>query len=320
MFHPPVLLRSRHVQTLMGSRGHKPWIRRRARDLVASAESHLITTPEGVALKLLANRSDDAPTVILIHGWLGHADSTHILSAATELRRVGFSVVRLNLRDHGDTAHLNQEMFHSARIQEVIDAVRHVQRKIATGACGLLGFSLGGNFALRVAKATGLPAVAVCPAVDPLATMHAIDSGWFVYRMYFVRKWRDALVAKQVAFPDRYDFRRALKLHTVESLTDTFVNEYTPFTDTADYLSRYDLTGTELNGTRATIVYAEDDPVIPSSGFANLPESLNLVATPYGGHCAFVHHRAEPRWIDRFAAQRLAQDLDSSSPLNALAP
>ena len=35
----------------------------------------------------------------------------------------GYDVVRLNLRDHGDSHHLNPEIFHSCRIAEVVGAV-----------------------------------------------------------------------------------------------------------------------------------------------------------------------------------------------------
>ena len=58
---------------------------------------------------------------------------------------------RLNFRDHGDTHHLNRDLFHSCRIDEVVGAVRAVRRAFATDPVAVAGFSLGGNFALRVA-------------------------------------------------------------------------------------------------------------------------------------------------------------------------
>ena len=33
----------------------------------------------------VSSNSSGAPTVILIHGWLGHADSSYVLSAAAHL-------------------------------------------------------------------------------------------------------------------------------------------------------------------------------------------------------------------------------------------
>jgi len=294
---------------VLGSRGRQRWVQRRAQPLLASGEATIVTTSEGVRLQAIAHLKEAAPTVILIHGWLGHADSSYVLSTAAELWDHGFSVIRLNLRDHGETAHLNEDLFHSARTREVVDAVAHLQQNIATGPVGLLGFSLGGNFVLRVGKATGLPALAVCPVLDPAASMRAIDGGWIGYRWFFVRKWHRALRAKQAAFPHRYDFSRALQLNTVSTLTDLFVREHTEYPCSADYLQRYTLTGDFLAGARAAIVYAEDDPVIPNSHFSGLPESVEVLPTRHGGHCAFVTHPAQPSWVDTFAVQHFTTEL-----------
>jgi predicted alpha/beta-fold hydrolase len=245
------------------------------------------------------------PTIVLIHGWLGSADSSYVLSAGAELLAAGFRVARLNLRDHGDTAHLNEGLFHSARTQEVVDAVR----ELAGDRGGVLGFSLGGNFALRVARALGVPALAICPAIEPANTMRAIDGGWPGYRWYFLRKWRRALAAKQLAFPDRYDFAPARGLNTVTALTDLFVRNHTEFADSAAYLAGYTLTGAALDGTTATIVTAEDDPIIPWHDFGRLPATIELVAMPWGGHCGFVEGTRAPSWVDRYAVRFFGERL-----------
>jgi predicted alpha/beta-fold hydrolase len=251
----------------------------------------------------LSLKTQPAPTIILIHGWLGHANSSYVLSAAAELWHAGFSVIRLNLRDHGQTAHLNEELFHSARIDEVVNAIVELQSSHATGPAGLAGFSLGGNFALRVARAIDIETIAICPAVDPKATMDSIDGGFIGYRLFFIKKWHRALRAKEAAYPGRYRFDAAVELRTVSALTDLFVREYTDFPSTDDYLNAYSLTSDALNGTRATIVFAEDDPVIPVQGFSALPDSITLRPTRYGGHCAFVSHPTRPTWSDQYLTQ-----------------
>jgi predicted alpha/beta-fold hydrolase len=307
-FEPPRLLRNPHVQTLLASVGRRSDVARRAAALLASSRPELVTCSDGVLLQAWLNdppaQGAEAPTIVLIHGWLGSADSSYVLSAATELLAAGFRVARLNLRDHGGTEELNEELFHSARTREVVDAVRQLT---AAHGGGVLGFSLGGNFALRVARELALPTLAVCPAIDPANTMRAIDEGWVAYRWYFLRKWRRALAAKQRAFPDRYDFTPAFGLRSVAALTDLFVREYTEYGATGEYLARYTLTGPALDGTRATIVTAEDDPIIPWRDFGRLPATLEIVAAPWGGHCGFVEGARDPSWLDRFAV-RFFQD------------
>ncbi|MBH81235.1 MAG: alpha/beta hydrolase [Gammaproteobacteria bacterium] len=307
-YQPPWWLKNGHVHTVFSSRARAHWIAKHTAPLQQSSERMILTTASGARLEAWVNAQVGKPTVVLIHGWLGHADSSYMLSAAASLSQAGYSVVRLNLRDHGETAHLNEALFHSARIDEVVDAVVQIKQSTDQNV-GLLGFSLGGNFSLRVAKATGLHAIAVCPAMDPAATSLAIDDGLAIYRWFFLRKWRRALLAKQAAFPDIYDFGPAMQLNRVTSLTELFVREHTPYPNVADYFQRYTLTGPVLRDTPGTIVFAEDDPVIPPSGFEGLPDSLELVRVPRGGHCAFVTQPHKPTWVDHFAAARLAEVL-----------
>lgn len=309
-FNPGRLLRSPHVQTILGSRGRGLWVRRRAATMLCRAERRTLTSSDGVQLEAWVTRQENpSPGVILIHGWLGHADSSYVLSAASELFARGFSVIRLNLRDHGDTAHLNEEMFHSARTAEIVDAVRQIQRMVS-GPVGVAGFSLGGNFALRIARDTGLPAVAICPAIDPPASMQSIDSGFAAYRLFFLLKWQRALKQKESAFPHRYDFTAARRLKTVTDLTHLFVREHTDYPDTDSYLAAYTLTGDALGDTEATVIYAEDDPVIPAAGFERLPGSITTVASPHGGHCAFIGDLRRPTWVDEYLVRHFKATFD----------
>src|SRR5690606_41569990 len=56
---------------------------------------------------------------ILLRGWEGSSRSAYQLTTAQRLLGLGFDVLRLNLRDHGDSHHLNRELFNSTRSPEV---------------------------------------------------------------------------------------------------------------------------------------------------------------------------------------------------------
>jgi uncharacterized protein len=245
---------------------------------------------------------------VLIHGWLGSDESSYMLSTGGNLWREGFSTARINLRDHGDTSHLNEALYHSGRTDEVVSLIeilrsRHVLKGGSTG-CGVVGFSLGGNFALRIARAIDIPALGICPAIDPADTLRQIDDGpgSTVYRSYFLRKWQRALVAKATAFPHLFDFSRAYALRSVSSLTDYFVRYHSEFRDTRSYFDAYDLTDKALDGVKATILIAADDPIISRVTFRKLPSSLTIVETPTGGHNAFLKNRALASWSDEFVS------------------
>ncbi len=255
-----------------------------------------------------------------------------MLSAGATLWDSGYRVIRLNLRDHGDSHHLNRELFHSCRLAEVIGAVACLQDRFPDERLFIGGYSLGGNFALRIAAAAPgnglrLAAVAaVCPVLDPEATMYALDHGWPGYRLYFLRKWRRSLARKQAAFPDLYRFGDLRRFRRLQDLTDFCVREYTEFPDLFSYLRGYALTGERLAGLTvpARMLLAADDPVIPIDSLRAVARSprLEIQTSRYGGHCGFIDdHRlscAADDWLRTSFSELVASEprlsCDSRNP------
>ena len=312
-FTPPWLLRGGHAQTLLASAPTRNVaIRARAVDLLGESERLTLRARNGAILHAwYATGEVRRPLVIIVHGWLGSHEASYVLSSGSALWAAGFDVARLNLRDHGGTDHLNEEMFNSARIEEVVDAVEQLIALHGNGPVGVLGFSLGGNFALRIGVAASrqdLPVgavLAVCPLVDPASSIACIDRGMPVYRAYFMRKWHAALDAKKAAFPALYDFTHTYALRGVGSTTDYFVREHTEFGTPREYFAHYTLTGDALADLAmpTRILAAKDDPVIPAGDFERIaPTSqLTIQLTSTGGHCAYIEDLASACYADRYA-------------------
>jgi len=301
-FTPPRGMANPHVQTILSSMGRKFW---RAKDQEAfqAATSRQIITVDDVQLAVDLNTKVDRPLVIIIPGWLGSSTSSYALSCAQQLGMAGYSTARINLRDHGDTAHLNQGMFNSALISEVTALVALLSTEFGQNGTALMGYSLGGNFALRVARAQpNLPTLAICPAIEPATTMHRIDRSP-IYQRYFVNKWRRVWREKQAAFPNDYEFGDALNLTTVSTLTDYFVRHHSEFDSTEKYFDAYDLSKNALQGVTAHILAAHDDPIIPSEHYANLPKSLSITLTDQGGHGAYLDSWQLTSWADNYAVR-----------------
>jgi predicted alpha/beta-fold hydrolase len=266
---------------------------------------------DGVRLQGFLSPSPTAERglVVLLHGWEGSAHSPYILSVGSKLFASGFSVFRLNLRDHGDSKSLNEGLFHSCRIEEVVGAVSRVRELIDTGFFAVVGQSLGGNFALRVAARaarTGIAldrVIAVCPVLQPHSTMSALDSGIWLYRRYFLNRWRRSLAEKATSFPHLYRFGDLSRFSTLTSTTEFFVEHYTEFDSLDQYLSGYAITGRVLENLSvpSRIILASDDPVIPVGDLENLcrTELLRITLADNGGHCGFVDEPFGPTWVDR---------------------
>jgi uncharacterized protein len=292
---------------------------RRAAPVVAAEKAVLLDCGDGVRLQCF--HSSPANTTgrvaVLLHGWEGSAQSLYVLSLAQQLFERGFEVVRLNLRDHGDTHHLNRELFHSCRLPEVVGAIGSVQRLFRGRPLHLVGFSLGGNFVLRVAAEAGeagldvAKAIAVSPVLDPGATLIALEQGMPGYQLYFVRKWMRSLLKKQAVWPGDYDFREIGRLANLRHMTAELIRRFTEFPSLDDYLNGYSITDGRLARLEvpATIITALDDPIIPAHSLERLegPSCLRLTVTRFGGHCGFLERLVGPSWVER----RIVAELDS---------
>ena len=252
---------------------------------------------------------------VIIHGWEGSSDSTYNLVVGPMLNRHGFDTLRLNLRDHGESHHLNEGLFHSCRLDEVLGAFKWINRQYPQYRVSVGGFSLGGNFALRVAnraRSAGIVldrVVAICPVLDPAETMDALDQGSLIYEKYFIRKWRRSLDRKRAAFPHMYTFKDLAAFTNLKKMTDHFVTGYTEYDDLYTYLDGYAITHGRLDDIEVptTILLADDDPVIPVRGLRNmhLPASVELFRSPHGGHCGFLQGWRLRSWIESFVLDQL---------------
>jgi predicted alpha/beta-fold hydrolase len=321
-FRPHRLLRNAHIQSVLASSGMRRWLFRKRRALLEAQSTELILDcGDGVRLQGFHSPQQARPQahglVVLLHGWEGSVQSSYLLHTGARLLAEGWDVFRLNFRDHGKTHHLNPEMFHSCRLDEVVGALQDIARRYAPPKLALVGFSLGGNFALRVAlraPAVALPlsyALAVCPAVHPPDILNAIERAPWFYHAYFMLKWRESLRRKQRLFPEAARFSRSELGASMRQLTATMVARHTDFGTLDAYLDGYSIAGDRLAdlAVPATILTASDDPIIPVDGFhqLKLSASTELEIAPAGGHCGFIRDFSLRSWTEDFIAERLGR-------------
>jgi hypothetical protein len=322
-YSAPLWLRNAHVQSVLSS---IPFRRSAAQRVLertgARTVEHVIDAGDGVRLLGFHDSvpgRDPRALVLLLHGWEGSSESAYMRLTSARLVTHGFDVFRLNFRDHGDTHHLNEGLFHSCRLAEVVAAARQVQAKFAPLPFLAAGYSLGGNFALRLALAApeaGLPlrhAAAVCPAVDPSAVMNALESGSALYNWYFMKKWRSSLRKKRALFPQSHDFDDAVLNQDMRSLTRWLVLKHTDMGDVEDYFTGYAVSGGRLAALQVpvSVLASADDPVIPIETLRalQLPAHSHLEIAEHGGHCGFIEGPSLRGFAERWVAQRLLDSL-----------
>ncbi len=311
--------RNPHVQTIFGSLSLRAT---GVNEMVLAAKEVLVDAGQGI--RLLGYHSTHAAShsrglMIVIHGWEGSSDSTYVVCTGRYFYRQGYDIFRLNLRDHGRSHHLNRGLFHGALTDETANAVGNIATILKGLPCYLIGFSLGGNFALRIALRQSISAIpnlrrvfAISPALDPYRSTLAIDQSMPVYRSYFLHKWKRSLRKKQRCFPELYHFDSILHHTSCMALTEAIMPWYSEFKNYHDYFSRYTLTGETLRSLAmpVTIITSGDDPVVPVGDFLRLPQnpSLDVSIQKYGGHCGFLDPFPMGCWYERHIEEVINQE------------
>lgn len=301
----PLILQNSFLQTSLSSWN---W-QRQARFLNQLSRLEVITTKKKV--KLLGyytpalNKQKAKGLVVLLHGWEGSSNSSYILRMANFLLVNGFEVFRLNFRDHGNTHHLNEGLFLGTLIEEIYDALLILMEKYASPAY-VVGFSLGGNFALRFAllyserirskKKTGqkdyLEGVfAISPAMDPEKSTRLIDKDR-IFRTYFLHKWKNSLKKKEYYFPYLYNFSGLLRSRSLMEITEKGILRYTSFRTVREYFSKYTIPKFSFRNLQVPvyILTSRDDPIIPYEDFSMFENTRNVHVwiTDKGGHNGFL--------------------------------
>jgi len=309
-FAPPFWLRPSLVQTALASfkfrkRGKTP--------MLDIAQDRIMDCEDGVRLKgSYSPHPENKALVIFLHGWEGSQDSTYVVACGRHMYHQGASVFRLNYRDHGDSHDLNEGLFYSTLFNEVFDAVKQAA-ELADGApVYIVGFSLGGNFSLRIARSLRDLTIknlqhifAISPVVDPWGAAPLVDKTW-LYRRYFLKKWTASLKKKQALYPHLYDFDYIMSERKVLSMTSKLIPKYSDYPDMESYFNAYRVDPHDLEHCPVPIslVTARDDGIIPVDDIMSLTlnENARRIIHDHGGHNGFFQSLTGPTWYDDYVS------------------
>lgn len=305
---PTIKPKNKHLQSILASSKIRLLRLRKSNPVIEQEIKQKINTPLATLLGFYTKNTQDSDTIaILLHGWEGSSNSTYIQLLADSLYQQGLDIYRLNLRDHGDSHHMNEELFHSCRIDEVVMAVQHIQAQFPEKQFVMCGFSLGGNFALRVAakaEQAGLAfkhVFAVSPPIIPKHSMQAIHASK-LYNKYFLRKWKRSLHIKHQLFPHIFSDHSWQQEENLERLTQKLIVAHTEYSSTDDYFNGYAITPDVIRSIDCPtdIITSWDDPVIPFKDFSTIDRlpQVRILTTAHGGHCGFIQGWRMRSWIE----------------------
>ncbi len=303
--HFQPLVHNPHVLTILGN-----FWPRKIDELQFPATRLLYLIDEQTSILVFEHQPVGPPRgqIILIHGLEGSAQAGYILSLSQAALIRGFGVHRMNLRTCGGTENLCQTMYHSGLTSDTLHILQEIEQR-RLGPVFLVGFSLGGNVALKLAGELGRTSsiagvCAVSTPIDLAECVRQIDKpSNFIYRQRFVRRLTDRIRRKNKLSSDVYSRTGLNDIKTIWEFDDKFTAPLFGFGTAENYYAtqsarRY------LHRIRVPTlaVTAKDDPLVPfriynDPAFQSNP-ALQMLATNYGGHLGFLS-RTKPRfWLD----------------------
>lgn len=242
--------------------------------------------------------------IILLHGLEGSAAAGYFTSFTQEALVRGYGVHRLNMRTCGGTEDLCETMYHSGLTSDTKFILEQLKAPVF-----IVGFSLGGNVALKLAGelgATDLPAgvCAISTPIDLAACVRAIDKPTnILYARRFLKRLCERVRRMNRRVPQAYGLNGLDEVRTIWEFDDRFTAPLFGFGTAANYYA----TQSAMNFLDAIrvptlLISAKDDPLVPFEihghpAFQSNP-ALTLLATEHGGHLGFLARRKPRFWID----------------------
>ena len=295
-FVPRRFLSNRHVQTLLGN------FLRRANTLPA-AEEQLFQVEEGVQVLCHCHwqpNPEQHATVIIVHGLEGSSLSQYVVGTGSKAWNAGMNVVRMNMRNCGNTEKLTPTLYHSGLSSDVGAVVRTLIEQKSLPQIAVVGYSMGGNLVLKMAGDWGgnAPAelkamAAVSPAADlgPSADAMHEPPNW-IYEWKFLLSLMRRYKRKAALFPETYK-KVARFPRSIREFDDVITARYCGFSGAQDYYNRAAAARViDKIQVPTLIIHSHDDPFIrllPETRARILANShITLLEPLHGGHCAFL--------------------------------
>ena len=323
-FEPRRGLRNGHLQTIIGNFLPRPGFQLR------SVEDTVEVDPADGSRVLCHCDWQPEPeratrlTVLLVHGLEGSSSSRYMKGIAARAWVAGCNVIRMNMRNCGDTDELSPTLYHSGLSGDLGAVAEHYARMHGLRRVALVGYSMGGNLVLKLAGEWGnrppLCAVAaVCPAIDLAAGSDALHEPVNrAYEWHFLLGLMRRFRRKAALFPSLYDVRSIGPVRSLRDFDNKIVARYCGFRDADDYYYRAaSARVVDRIAVPTLILRALDDPfirLIPETRAALLANPhIALIETRYGGHCAYLSDEPgnEIHWAEaavmRFLLQRTGE-------------
>lgn len=275
----------------------------------------LVPLPDGDKISLEVTTpqnwkaTDD--TVILIHGLCGSHRSPNSVRTAKRLAEQGVRVARFNMRGCGSGKGHAKKIYHAGLSGDLLEVVHALKKEHPASPISVAGFSMGAQLTLKLAGELGELGPSLLKqviAVSPPSQMDATKSRLcstenLFYQGIFLSILKEHVEFLQTHKDQTFEFSWPENM-TLSQFDDKVTAPWGGFKDAADYHACCSALPLVPNiKIPCKILFAEDDPIIPSDMFDGmaLPENIRVFKTEKGGHLGFLAHPRQGKgifWLD----------------------
>jgi uncharacterized protein len=315
-FTPHRLLRSGHLQTLTCA--IDAFRSGALSEMQARSEDLWIAVDGGQILARALWADGERPAIVLVHGVGGADNSAYVVRAAAGFLAAGYHVIRMNLRGAGDSVTRAPGLYHMGLTSDLAELLSHVAARPNVRSCAVLGFSGGGNVALKLAAAWGasMPPQLRLRAMVSLSA--PLDLAWTAQHMNRIRNLPyHAHVLRGLHRGARgllrYRSERAQYLHS-DLLRITSIRKFDTRITVPMYgfpsVDAYYASGSAGPDLRhialpTLVLHAEDDPMVPAESIRkvlrNASSTIEPRFTKYGGHLGWISNLEQSQWTQTWA-------------------
>jgi len=249
------------------------------------------------------------PTVVMIHGLCGSHRSPYVVRFAKKLSKHGIRTIRINLRGCGSGRRRSKKMYHVDSSDDVWRGLKKIKNEMPDSSLILVGFSLGGNVALKMAGEWANEArhlidklIAINPPIDLIASAHRLSKSK-IYEKYFMFYLRYDMIDIHNHFADLPPIAISPKMSLFE-FDEFYIAPQSGYLTAREYYyaSSAGRVIPEIK-VNSHILFARDDPIVDYSAMKHIkiPNNVQIFITDKGGHLGYLGMPGKSKhfhWID----------------------
>jgi hypothetical protein len=306
-FNPFFLFKTAFQQTIMGT------FLKVAKEPISKTKLITLKDKDKIALEITTPKKwkESDLTVILIHGFCGSHKSPGLVRMARKLEAKKVRAIRLNLRGCGSGKGLAKNTYYSGNHEDIFEVLKVLKEEFPKSPMVLVGFSLGGNLALKMAGEMREDLnkyirnlIALSPPVDLKLSVNFFKREENkVYLKYFAKILKEDIDFLKKTFLDFPDINLPEDM-TLSDFNSLFVVPFFGYKDLDEYYekcsSKYVVKNIKIP---CKILFSEDDPLVSFEGLKGIeiPKNIEVFLTKKGGHLGYIASLKDKKgffWLD----------------------